>query len=374
MKHSPPRLYELDAAKFIAMLFMMAGHVLFALVSPQQLDTSQPPWSLWNWWRGITAPVFLTISGILFSLTLRRTDAGTVERAILARRTVRALQLLAIGYLLVFPARRIYELPFVDDTTWHAFVQVNILQLIAVTLFALVICARLSQTPRAFTWCTGVVALGVALVTPFVHQVKWYEHLPSILAAYLSYEGGSIFPVFPFSAYMFAGAWMGSMLRDRGTEHLHQLRWQALVFGGVLIAVGVLGAMISPAADIYRTTPFGVAIRQGVALLVIVVVSVALPLFRPIQSLLVLFGKQALAIYVIHLVLLYGTPWFDSIARYYPNALSIGEGLLAAGAIITLTLGSVVVFHRIRAYLVHPTVLRLLRVGVGVILGLLLLA
>ncbi|GIV55139.1 MAG: hypothetical protein KatS3mg039_1657 [Candidatus Kapaibacterium sp.] len=373
MTASSQRLYELDAAKFVAMLFMMAGHVLSALVLPEQLDISRPPWSLWHWWRGITAPVFLTISGMLFSLTLRRNEAGTIVPTILRRRVLRALQLLGIGYLLVLPVRHLYELPFIEESAWYAFVQVNVLQLIAASLIVLVCVAFLFHSPRTFERATAILTLGVVMLTPLVHQVQWYDHLPSALAAYLSYDGGSLFPVFPFSAYMFAGAWMGNVLSRSGTGNRSQLRTRAAVLGLALIALGVGGSLLFPSPDIYRYTPFGVAIRQGVVLLIIVATSLLLPLVRPIQSLLVLFGKQALTIYVLHLVLLYGTPWTDSIGRLKPNALTLGEGILAAAAIIGVTLGSVLMVNRLRAYLVHPVTLRLARVGTAVLLGWLLL-
>ncbi len=374
MTVSSRRLFELDAAKFIAMLFMMTGHVLSALVQPEQLDIARPPWSLWHWWRGITAPVFLTISGILFSLTLRRTPAATIETALLRRRTLRAIQLLAIGYLLVLPVRHFYELPFIEESAWNAFVQVNILQLIAASLLVLVCTAVFFPRQRAFERATLMLALGVALLTPLVHQIQWYDHMPAALAAYLSYDGGSLFPVFPFAAYMFAGAWMGNCLSRMGTDNQTRLRTTALIAGGVLLGLGISGAVLFPSADIYRYTPFGVAIREGVVLIFIVAVSLILPLVRPIQSLLVLFGKQGLTIYVLHLVLLYGTPWTDSIARLKPNALSLGEGMLAAVVIIGCTLGAVFIYDRFRSYLVQPAVLRLVRIGTAVLLGWLLLA
>ncbi|MCX7929910.1 MAG: DUF1624 domain-containing protein [Chlorobi bacterium] len=374
MKSATARLYELDAAKFIAMLLMMTGHVLSALVTPVELDITRTPWSVWHWFRGITAPVFLTISGLLFALTLRRTDRGTVEPPIVRRRALRALQLMGIGYLLVFPARRIYELAFVDDSVWHTFVQVNILQLIAISLLMLSVCAYVCRTHRSFSRAMMVLTAGTALLTPVVHGIAWYDHIPAVLAAYLSYDGGSLFPIFPFAAYMFAGAGLGTLLAEYNVENRRALRSAALFIGAGLIGLGVAGAVLFPSADIYRFSPFGVAIRQGTALLFIVAVSALLPLLRPIQSLLVLFGKQALVVYVLHLILLYGTPWTDSIARWYPNTLSLNQGLAMAAVIIALTLGSIVAYDRVRVYLTSPTALRLVRIGVGVLLGWMLLA
>lgn len=368
------RLVELDAAKFIAMLLMMVGHVLDALVRPDQLDVTQAPWSYWHWWRGITAPIFLTISGILFSLTLSRNEHGRVEGYILRRRIFRAVQLAAIGYLLVFPVQHIYELPFVDDASWHIFCQVNILQLVAAGLASLVGLALLFPQPQHFRHAVLIVGITVSLLTPLVHSVEWYAHLPALLAAYLSYEGGSLFPIFPFAAYMLIGAWIGASIATLPTQRTDWLRRFSLEVGIPLVIVGGFMGWIIPSSDIYRYTPAGVAIREGVAIMFIGMVSIALPLFRSIQSLLILLGKQALSVYVLHLVFLFGTPWFNSIGRWYPKALSLDEGLVAAGAIVILTTGVVLLVQHIRPYLVRPVVLRFIRISAAVLIAYLLLA
>lgn len=368
------RLVELDAAKFIAMLLMMVGHALDALVRPDQLDVTQPPWSYWHWWRGITAPIFLTISGMLFSLTLSRNEHGRVEGHILRRRVLRAVQLVAIGYLLMFPVQRIYELPLVDDESWRRFCQVNILQLVAAGLATLVGLAFLFPQAQRFRRVVLIAGAVVSLLTPLVHSVEWYEHLPALFAAYLSYEGGSLFPVFPFAAYMLIGAWIGASIAALPNRRANWLRRFSFQGGVLLVIVGSLMGQLIPSSDIYRYTPAGVAIREGVALLFLGIVSVVLPLFRSIQSLLVLFGKQALSVYVLHLVFLFGTPWFNSIGRWYPKALSLGEGLLAAGAIVMLTLGAVFIVQQLRPYLVRPAVLRFVRISAAGLIAYLLLA
>lgn len=369
------RLYELDAAKFIAMLLMMIGHVLDALVRPLELDVTTLPWSAWHWWRGITAPVFLTISGMLFALTLHRNERDRVDRIVLRRRVIRALQLATIGYLLVFPVRHIFDLPFVEESVWRASVQVNILQLVAASLLLLVILAVLFPRRGGFQRAVLFGGIAIAVSTPLVHRIAWYEHLPSLLAAYVSYEGGSLFPIFPFSSYMLIGAWLGCRLKLQRSEGNRWLRQVGFLSGsGLVLVSAVVGLWLSIGeVDLYRYTPIGVGIRQGVALLFIATVSLALPLLRSFESLLVLFGKQALAAYVVHLLLLFGTPWLDSIGRTHFKMLSLGEGFLVAIAIVVTTLGSILAWERVRSIVTQPSVHRLLRVGMAVALAYLLL-
>ena len=61
--NSNSRLFVLDLARCIAMIMMIQGHTLDALTDPQLLDIHAFPWNIWNFIRGLTAPVFLIVSG-----------------------------------------------------------------------------------------------------------------------------------------------------------------------------------------------------------------------------------------------------------------------------------------------------------------------
>ena len=49
------RLYALDLARFVAMVFMMQGHVLDAVVNRSDLVVTEFPWNLWHLIRGFTS-------------------------------------------------------------------------------------------------------------------------------------------------------------------------------------------------------------------------------------------------------------------------------------------------------------------------------
>ena len=58
-----------------------------------------------------------------------------------------------------------------------------------------------------------------------------------------------------------------------------------------------------------------------------------------------LFGKRALMVYVIHLLLLYGSPWWPSIAHLYPQSLSLELTILAVIIIFILTFSIVYLYE-----------------------------
>ncbi|MCX6140750.1 MAG: heparan-alpha-glucosaminide N-acetyltransferase domain-containing protein, partial [Candidatus Kapabacteria bacterium] len=80
------RLYALDLARFMAMLFMMQGHVLDALVSSSVIDISHAPWNVWHWIRGLTAPVFLMVSGAVHVFATKRDADGRVREDVMGKR------------------------------------------------------------------------------------------------------------------------------------------------------------------------------------------------------------------------------------------------------------------------------------------------
>ncbi|MBP7094033.1 MAG: DUF1624 domain-containing protein, partial [Candidatus Kapabacteria bacterium] len=92
------RLYALDLARFLAMLFMMQGHVLDTLVSPAVIDITQAPWNIWHWIRGLTAPVFLMVSGAVHVFATKRDAHGRVREDVMGKRIRWAITIMGLGY------------------------------------------------------------------------------------------------------------------------------------------------------------------------------------------------------------------------------------------------------------------------------------
>lgn len=327
------------------MIMMMQGHTLDALVSSASLDVTTFPWIIWHHMRGFTAPIFLTVSGMLFALTLKRSEDGAVQKLVAWKRIRWALILAVVGYLLVFPANSIRHLPFVHEEGWRMFFQVNILHLNAVSLILITLLALATRSDRSLGKIMLSGAVVITLVTPFVNSVDWFALLPEGMAAYLSYAHGSIFPIFPFGAYMMFGAAAGVMLKTQAKEYRSEyLKRHAWKIGAVSLALGAgLAALLPllsfvPQLDFLQSSPACVFLREGVVLVFISLVAVVYSILRRWEEYLALFGKQSLAIYVVHLILLFGTPWFPSIGRMYFKELSLMSGSLWAVAIVSGTL------------------------------------
>ncbi|MEN3027531.1 MAG: heparan-alpha-glucosaminide N-acetyltransferase domain-containing protein, partial [Chlorobiota bacterium] len=180
------RLVALDAVRFVAMLLMIQGHTLDALVAPTELDVTKFPWSVWNFLRGLTAPVFLLASGIVHVFATKRDPRGQLPRQLVWRRIRWALTLLGVGYLMMLPAQRLWHLNCVPAEQWTAFFRVHILQLLGVTLLAVLALFLFTRTHRQLALAGGIVGLLIVLAAPAAAWVDWYRVLPEPLAAYMS--------------------------------------------------------------------------------------------------------------------------------------------------------------------------------------------
>lgn len=350
----PERLYALDAARFVAMLLMVQGHTLDALVLPTELDITRFPWSAWHFLRGLTAPIFLLLSGIVHVFATKRAAHGRIPSALLWRRIRWALTLIGIGYLMMFPAQRIWHLRHVPAEQWSAFFQVHILQLIGVTLLLVLLLFLLTRTERQLGIAGACVAAAIIAVAPFAAGVDWYSLLPEPIAAYLSSARGSFFPVVPFSAYLFLGLPIGVWLKGlspRQRERALQV-WLPLIGLGVISLAPLLEfwcrGLVPAQANPYHANPGLILLRSGMALLFIGAMAWVYRWTKAWGHFYALLGRYALFIFVGHLVALYGTPWFHSIARLYPKALSLEQGIAATVAIIALCLLGVFAAEHIR--------------------------
>jgi uncharacterized membrane protein len=208
------RVHVLDFIRLVAILLMIQGHTLDAFVDPARMNLDSFHWQTWVHLRGLTAPMFLMVSGAASVLGIRYEPDGRVSRKLLRHRVRVAFTVIAIGYLMVFPANRLADLRWVTPEVWRTFLKVNILQINGVILLLLTGLLALVRKVRSYAaWSLGCGAL-ILLAAPFAARVDWFRWLPEGLADYVSFQHGSLFPLFPASAYMFLGVGLGALLLE----------------------------------------------------------------------------------------------------------------------------------------------------------------
>ena len=181
----------------------------------------------------------------------------------------------------------------------------------------------------------------------------WNNFLPAPLAGYFYTGTGSLFPILPWAGYVIAGGILGSYLAK------HPNVFKTLKFSLVLAAIGaafiiasMIGDFISNLLNIRvfvsQSSPNIILFRIGFVLILNALVSYFALRFENIPKFLIMVGRNTLLIYVVHLVILYGSAWTPGISRLWGKNLNGWESFFAAIVMITLMTIMVIYFNKLK--------------------------
>jgi len=188
------RLPWIDFLRGIAVLGMIETHAVNTFLDP--IYRAGPWFVLVSYVNGWVAPTFLFLAGYLQGLSVRKN--WETPRPI-GRRLGNLGVILAIGYGLQFPWDHAFDWPVVSA----ALGRVDVLHCIAVTLAILLVLSRFCKRLVTYDRLVLGLALGSIIAAPFVWTVPFATNP---LTGYLSPAPGALFPLFPWSAFIFAGA------------------------------------------------------------------------------------------------------------------------------------------------------------------------
>ena len=338
------RIVFLDLLRALAVIMMVEGHTIDALLLNEYRSYDYLGFKLWQFARGMTAPIFLLTAGTVFIYLLRSTGLPFRDNPRVAKGVKRALLLLASGYLLRFPSTSITGVFSASDEQLRAFWTVDALQSIGVGILLLLLAAFLSEKLRLNDFA---IFLGGGLFffvcAPFCELINWNEWLPAPIAAYFYSGSGSLFPIFPWAGYMMFGGMLGAHLaRTADRFEPFKSSRKLLVAGVALLALyyyaGHLKAAGYGSARFWAYSHDLVLLRLGSVLLLIVLVMSLSAKVRAVPQTLLAVGRRTLPIYVLHLVILYGSPWNHGLTQFCDKCLppwpSLAAGLLMQTAMI----------------------------------------
>ena len=82
---------------------MLQGHFIDTLLATSYRDLNAVPFLIWSYFRGITAPLFFTISGLIFTyLLIRAKEKGQANKR-MKKGIIRGFFLIGVGYLIRIP-------------------------------------------------------------------------------------------------------------------------------------------------------------------------------------------------------------------------------------------------------------------------------
>ena len=300
------RRTSLDLLRGVAVLVMIEAHVIDSWTRAEDRHSHAFAQSLVL--GGFGAPLFLLLAGVAVGMS-----AGSKARRLgddrVAARMVQRRGLEIFGLAFLF---RLQSCILSHGPLW-TLLKVDILNIMgpSIVLAAALWGAVRSFAQRVFAFAIATIAL--TLLTPWIRALPWLAALPDPVEAYIRpVQGLSNFVMFPWAAFVFAGALVGVLIDQTATvEDERRLNLQFGIAGMLIAGVAyLLSFRPNPwmRSDFWTTSPSYFFLRAGL-------MTAAIAAAYAWQSRaggagrwspLVQLGQTSLFIYWIHVEMVYG--------------------------------------------------------------------
>jgi uncharacterized membrane protein len=336
------RLAYIDWMRGLACVLMFQTHCYDSWMSPEAKKSS----SLIAWSRlggTLPAPLFIFLAGVSFALVTEKLREKGIERKTIARQTIlRGAEIFGMGLLF-----RVQELALgYPWSPWTDLLRVDVLNILGLSMMLMgVLCwatgAGEVAATRMRTLVAGVLAaVAVAMATPPLWTTYRLKFLPWPIESYINgvhifkEPQPWLFPLFPWSAFAFAGLAVGFFLFTDFARRREALAFAAL--GGAGILACALSVFFDSSSihlyavyDYWHSGPNFLLMRCGILLIILFLVygwcrwGLAQKGFSPIIQL----GKTSLLVYWVHIEFVYGR--LSILPKGQCSALKATAGLIA---------------------------------------------
>jgi uncharacterized membrane protein len=362
------RLAYIDWMRGLACVLMFQTHCYNSWLAPEARQSSLYAWSQLG--GTLPAPLFIFLAGVSSALvTEKLREKGTARNAIAKTTILRGAEIYGLGLLF-----RVQEFALGHRwVPWTDLFRVDILNILGLSMMLLgVLCwltasrspvettAPSSSAPatgRSLRESVGVAAiassrewgivgaLGAAAIVTLVTPLLWTNRLSWLPWQLESYINGVhvfrqpqpwLFPLFPWSAFAFAGLAVGFFLFSDFAKRSEAFAFAALGGAGVLAcALSVFFDTVPvrlytlASYDYWHTSPNFFLMRCGVLLVILFLVyawcrwGLAQKGFSPIIQL----GTTSLLVYWVHIEFVYGR--FSILPKGRSSIAKASGGLLA---------------------------------------------
>ena len=333
------RLDFIDVIRAFAICMMLQGHFVGGLLADRYRDDNNFIYWLWHYCTGITAPVFFTVSGFIFTfLLVKESDATKIgwQNPRVKKGIRRGLMLIGIAYFLRM-----------------SFQSVDVLHCIGLSLLLLITTYLLSYNRKA--WVMPTILLSTTLLAftfePFYKSLT-FDFLPLPIANYFTRAHGSFFPIFPWFGYVAFGGFMGYLFQ-RYKAHPHLYRNAILLF--LTVGAFLLWASHYIVEQLYyiNHATFFARLMEDFAYLRLGNVLLVFGFFALMRNvitskLIKTIGQNTLSIYVIHCFILYGSITSHGLLQHFGGSLKPYQVVLGAPAFIAVCVWLSFIYNRVK--------------------------
>ena len=302
---APTRRAYVDWLRGVAVLSMIEWHVIDAWSVQSGRDGFA--WAVVRIIGGFAAPLFLFLAGLAIPFAIRGRAARGASRAQAAWLVQkRGWQIFGLAHVFRFQSFLMNP-----NARWSSLLKPDILNVLGLGLAGTAWAAGRAQTRRQRVWWLLAPAIAVVALTPWSRVWWWPTMLHPRLEAYIRPVANfGVFSVFPWVAYVPAGAFIGALLADaRGDDEERATLRRLGLAGALAAAIGSAANWLGPVAGAEFWTAHSSAflIKTGV-MTIALGASWWLAARLPAVAVhpLVLFGQTSLFVYWVHVELAYG--------------------------------------------------------------------
>jgi len=302
------RIVFIDVLRAYAILMMLQGHFVDTLLAEPYRQADSWLYYCWSFLRGMTAPIFFTVTGLVFVYLLLRSGTAWSDNKRVGKGLRRGLYLIGVGYALKLCLPQLLS-GHISSWFWAT----DVLHIIGLALICLVAIGSLREYlgGSLLLW----MLLGGAvffLVDPYFTENSWADW-PRFLAHYFTRDYGSNFTAVPWLGFACWGGALGYLLsRQPQWAFSHWFPMLLLAFGFTLHFRS--GQLL---VNLYELTGWDylpilynnnyLFWRLGHVLVVMGVFMWGIARLARVPALLTKIGGETLTIYGVHYVVLYGT-------------------------------------------------------------------
>lgn len=342
-KKQSSRLVFIDLLKGLVLLMMIETHVFNPLLLPVYKEA---PWfGLLNFINGLVAPSFLFASGFTFILSTSKTFDSKFDKTIFLRKLKRIGVIFLLGYVLRLPQPNLSDLITKStDLQMRIFLSVDILQCIAVGLLIFVLSSVIFNKEKSNLIFLIIATFTVILISPIMWKIHFENFMPVGIANYFNRMNGSLFPLFPWIAFIFSGGIAAHYYLILRKSEKTETYFNKLFITGILFAVIGYFVYMNLSEVIFVGIiphPFFFLERLGIILFLLYLMNLISKFIDLSNSFFVMVSKESLIVYFLHLELIYlGFFNGDSLITVYKSQLTLLEASGIALLIILLMIAA----------------------------------
>ena len=314
------RLSYVDWMRGLACLLMFQTHCYDSWLRSDLRDTL---WFKWSQLGGtLPAPLFIFLAGVSFALITEKLREKGIDRHRIARQTIlRGAEVFGFGILF-----RVQEFILgYKWASWTDLLRVDVLNILGLSMMLMGVLCWLASAPeisaaRSRSIAAALVtAVAIAMLTPPLWTTWRPKFLPWPIESYingvhnLNEPQHWLFPIFPWSAFAFAGLAIG-FLMFTGFARCKETQFFALAAMAGVIAIALsmlfdrLRIHLYAVYDYWHSNPNFLLLRCGVLLIIVSLAyawcrwGFAQKGFSPVIQL----GQTSLLVYWVHIEFVYG--------------------------------------------------------------------